>query len=117
MTEVFRSHRELAREWSKLSLAEQLANVGSEVGRMIRWRDRDSRLMNGAFERALELLDLTLDDPRWRNRLFEITRARELLCAAVLDGGREYRTSLEDLDRYFLAFAVAARNARAHSPA
>src|SRR5262249_58126211 len=38
--------------------------------------------------RALELLDLTLEDPRWRNRLFEITRARELLCAAVLDGGR-----------------------------
>jgi len=33
-------------------------------------------------------------------------RARELLCAAVLDGGREYGTSLEDLDRYFLAFAV-----------
>ena len=114
MTEVFRSHRELARQWSKLSRAEQLANVGSEVGRMVRWRDRDSRLMNGAFERALELLDLTLDDPRWRNRLSEVARARELLCAAVLDGGREYGTSLEDLDRYFLAFAVAARNARPH---
>ena len=86
--EVIRSHRELAAgQWSKLSLAEQLANVGSEVGRMVRWRDRDARLMNGAFDRALELLDLTLADPRWRNRLSEISRARELLCAAVLDGG------------------------------
>jgi len=73
--------------------------------------------MTGAFDRALELLDLTLADPRWRNRLSEIARVRELLCAAALDDGREYRTSLEDLDRYFLAFAVAARNARAHSPA
>ena len=82
------------------------------MGRIIRWRDRDARLMNGAFDRALELLDLTLDDPRWRSRLSEIARTRELLCAAVLDGGQEYRTSLEDLDRYFLAFAVAARNAR-----
>jgi len=118
VTEVIRHHRELAAgQWSKLSLAEQLANVGSEVGRMIRWRNRDSRLMNRAFERALELLDLTLEDPRWRSRLFEIARARELLCAAALDDGREYKTSLEDLDCYFLAFAVAARNARAHSPA
>ena len=117
MTETVRSHGELAGQWSKLSLAEQLANVGSEVGRMIRWRDRDERLMNGAFDRALELLDLTLDDPPWQNRLSEVARARALLCAAVLDGGREYRTSLEDLDRYFLAFAVAARNARAHFPA
>ena len=84
---------------------------------MVHWRNRDSRLMTGAFDRALELLDLTLADPRWRNRLSEIARVRELLCAAALDDGREYRTSLEDLDRYFLAFAVAARNARAHSPA
>ena len=27
-------------------------------------------------------------------------------------GGREYGTTLEDLDRYFLAFAVAARARR-----
>lgn len=105
-------HRELAGgRWQQLSLVEQLANVGSEVGRMRRWRDRDERLMTKAFERALELLDLTLADPRWRNRLREIARARELLCDAAT-GGHEYNTTLEDLDRYFLAFAVAARNRR-----
>lgn len=105
-------HRELAAgRWQRLSLLEQLANVGSEVGRMRRWRDRDERLMTKAFERALELLDLTLADPRWRDRLREIARARELLCDAAT-GGHEYNTTLEDLDRYFLAFAVAARNRR-----
>lgn len=105
-------HRELAGgRWQQLSLVEQLANVGSEVGRMRRWRDRDERLMTKAFERALELLDLTLADPRWRDRLREIARARELLCDAAT-GGHEYNTTLEDLDRYFLAFAVAARNRR-----
>jgi len=46
--------------------------------------------------------------------LFEIARARELRCAAMLLGEHEYGTSLEDLDRYFLAFAAAARNARSH---
>jgi hypothetical protein len=105
-------HRELAAgRWARLSLAEQLGNVGSEVGRMRRAQGRDERAMAGAFERALELLDLTLADPRWRDRLREIARARELLCDAAA-GGTEYGTTLEDLDRYFLAFAVAARARR-----
>ena len=65
MTEIVHRHRDLAAGgWGRFSLAEQLANVGSEVGRMLRWRGRDERLMTGAFDRALELLDLTLADPR-----------------------------------------------------
>lgn len=112
MTEIVHQHRDLAAgRWGQLSLVEQLANVGSDVGRMLRWRGRDERLMTRAFDRALELLDLTLADPRWRDRLREIARARELLCDAAT-GGTEYHTTLEDLDRYFLAFAVAARKNR-----
>jgi hypothetical protein len=106
------AHPDLADgRWGQLSLVEQLANVGSEVGRMRRWRERDARLMDAAFARALELIDLTLADPRWRDRLREIARARELLCDAATGGG-EYGATLEDLDRYFLAFAVAARRGR-----
>ncbi len=115
MTEPAYRHSEAAAgRWAKLTLAEQLANVGSEVGRMKRWRERDARLAAGAFERALELLDLTLADPRWRERLREIARARELLCDAAAGGG-DYGTSVEDLDRYFLPFAVAARAQRGPS--
>lgn len=109
MTAPTYRHQGLAAgRWRELSLAAQLANVGAEVGRIARWRGRDERLATGAFERALELLDLTLADPRWLGRLREIARARELLCDAV-SGGREYGATLEELDRYFLAFAVAAR--------
>jgi hypothetical protein len=105
-------HPELAAgRWQRLSLAEQLANVGAEVGRMRRRRGTDEPLVAAAFERALELLDLTLTDSRWRGRLKEIARARELLCDAA-SGGREYGTTLESLDRYFLTFAVAARRGR-----
>jgi hypothetical protein len=107
MTTPAPRHPELAAgRWQRLSLAEQLANVGAEVGRM-----RRPRGAAGAFERALELLDLTLADSRWRGRRKEIARARELLCDAA-GGGREYGTTLEDLDRYFLAFAVVARRGR-----
>jgi hypothetical protein len=95
--------------WQRLSLAEQLANVGAEVGRMRRRGPAKERA--AAFERALELLDLTLADPRWRGRLKEIARAREILCDAA-DGGREYGATLEELDRYFLDFALVARRGR-----
>ena len=112
MTGPVPHHPDLAAgRWGRLSLAAQLANVGSEVGRMLRWRGRDEGLAARAFERALELLDLTLADPRWRGRLREIARARELLCDAAL-GGREHGATLEDLDRYFLEFALAARCSR-----
>ena len=109
MKEPTYRHQELAAgRWNRLSLAEQLGNVGTEVGRMRRWRGKDERLVAAAFDRALELLDLTLADPRWRGRLREIARARELLCDASLGCG-EHGATLEDLDRYFLEFALAAR--------
>ena len=97
-----------AGRWFRFTLVEQMANIGSEVGRAAKWQGKDEKLFNGARERALELFDLTMSDPRLRGRLKEIARARELFCAAAL-GNDEYKTSLEDLDNYFLQFALAAR--------
>jgi hypothetical protein len=87
---------------------EQLANVGSDVARAHRWYGRDSELCEKAFLRALELLDLTITDPRWNGRRKELTRTREILCDAML-GGKEYGSDFAGLDRYFYPFAVAAR--------
>ena len=97
--------------WQTLSLVEQLANVGSEVGRARRWKEKDPSSCENAFGRALELLDLTIGDPRWKGRRKELTRARELLCDAMM-GGKEYGSDLAGLDRYFYPFAVAARAGR-----
>ena len=102
-------HKNLATGgWQQLSLAEQLGNIGSEISRALNWRNKDQKIYENAIDRALELLDLTISDPRWQNRLKEIVRTRELLCDAIL-GGKEYKTSLKDLDRYFFHFALAAR--------
>jgi len=102
-------HKELAAgKWQKLSLMEQMANIGGEVSRVLHWQNKDEKLYENAINRALELLDLTISDPRWQNRLKEIVRTRELLCDAIL-GGKEYKTSLKDLNRYFFHFALAAR--------
>ena len=102
-------HKSLAEgRWFAMSLCEQFGNIGSEVNRAQRAKDNPIRLEN-AFIRALELFDLTISDIRWRKRLKEITRAREIFCDAIL-GGHEYGTTLEDLNKYFYYFAVAARS-------
>jgi hypothetical protein len=104
-------HKNAAKgKWFHLSLIEQMANIGSEVGRAARWQGQDENLFQGAVERALELFDLTMADPRWvaRKRLREIGLARELFCDGVY-GGKEYGTSLHDLERYFFPFAFASR--------
>ena len=97
-----------AGRWQSLSLMEQLANVGSDVARASRWQGKDPPRCEQAFLRALELLDLSIMDDRWRGRRKELLRARELLCDAML-GGAVYGSDLASLDRYFFHFAVAAR--------
>ena len=108
-----RFHKETAESgrWFELSILEQMGNIGSEVGRAAKWQGKDERNFQGAVNRALELFDLTLEDPRWKKqkRLFEISRARELFCRAV-EGDNEYKTTLDDLDKYFLQFAFAAQS-------
>ena len=102
-------HKELAAgRWYELSLKEQLGNIGSEVLRAARQQGKDEKLFWAAVERALELFDLTLDDPRWKGRRWEIARAREVFCDAVY-GGKLYQSSLQDLMRYFDQFAYAVR--------
>ena len=103
-------HKEAAAgRWNSLSLAEQMGHVGSEVSRAARWQGKNASLYEKAADRAFELLDLTINDVRWRFRLKELVRVREMLADAVL-GGEEYGSTLADLDRYFLYFALAARN-------
>ena len=98
--------------WFELTLMEQLGNIGSEVGRATRARTQcNGQRLADALDRALELFDLTLADKRWRGRLKEIARAREVVCDFLV-GDNEYGSTAESLDRYFLPFAMAARRDR-----
>lgn len=94
--------------WFHLSLAEQLGNIGSEVGRARVWQGRDEQSFWGAVTRGLELLDLTREDVRWGSRRTELDRARETFADAVL-GGKEYQSTLADLEKYFMQFALYAQ--------
>ena len=103
-----------AGSWWELSLYEQLGNIGSEVGRALRWKTSNPGISLGAFERALDLMDLTIADPRYRcsvARLRELARTREVM-VDFLAGSNEYQSTSKSLQKYFDAFATAAALAR-----
>ena len=72
-------HKDLTLErWRQLSLFEQLANVGMDIERTLQWKKNGNQDYSAkAFERALELLDLTIADPKnKRGCLKELLRTR-----------------------------------------
>lgn len=105
--------RAAAGGWGELTISEQLAHVGSEVERAIRaWEAGRRDRWEKALYRALELFDLSARDPRWRGaRRREVLRAREEFCRLFFAEDPP-EASAAGLRRYFLHFAVAARNQR-----
>ena len=103
-------HKNLASgRWFKLSLMEQLANVGMDVERTINWKKKGNiEYSKKAFERVLELLDLTVADPKNIGpRLKEILRTREALVDHFVYDN-EYQTTDKIWQNYFFAFNYAA---------
>ncbi|KKP35442.1 MAG: hypothetical protein UR26_C0005G0056 [candidate division TM6 bacterium GW2011_GWF2_32_72] len=102
-------HKDLANgRWFELSLVEQLANIGSEVERTILWKQKgNTQWSQKAFERALELIDLTVSSPKNKGRLKEILRVREMLVDHFVFDNK-YSSSDESWQKYFFSFNYAA---------
>ena len=103
-------HKDLAAgRWSQLSFLEQMANIGSEVERALNWRvKKNADYAQRAFERALELIDLTLDCDKNYAHLKEVARTRE----SIVDyfyGANQFMSSESSWRKYFLPFTYASR--------
>lgn len=107
-------HKALAAgRWRKLTFVEQMANIGAEVERAIRWYDKgNEEYGKRAFYRALELIYLTIEFCKRESSLKELTRMRELLVDYFL-GENRYSSSAELWQKYFYPFNYAARVNRA----
>jgi hypothetical protein len=103
-------HKELAAgRWHSLTFFEQMAHIGSEIERTIKWiKKGNSEYSTLAFIRALELIDLTITDKKNKTRLKELTRAREIL-ADHFFFNNSYNTTDQQWSNYFLSFTFAAR--------
>ncbi len=105
-------HKNLSPEiWNKQTLAEQMANIGSEYFRAKNWKMKEKdEYFWPAFERMLELLELSLEDKNKRHsQLKEIARLKESLNSYLTNDIGE---PTKDFDNYFMQFSLLARNNR-----
>lgn len=104
-------HKDLKEgRWSRMSLIEQMANIGSEVIRALNWKKKgNEKYAQEANARALELFDLTLNNTGYKTSLKEIARARELWLDFFL-GENQYSQTANMWENYFFALTYAAQN-------
>lgn len=94
-------------EWARLSLFEQLGNIGSEVGRSLKMK-RKGRNFEPALIRALDLFDATVSGliKKHPHRAGEVLRAKECFLDAL------YIKDDPSIETYFHQFAMAVRHQR-----
>ena len=102
---------EIDRErWAELSIFEQMGNISSEVGRAINaTRSGKEKRAQGAIDRAVDLLDATVDVliAQRSPRVKEVLRAREEFLRLFYDG--TFEADADNIAHYFNLFAIAAR--------
>lgn len=98
--------------WKRLTVVQQMANIGSEVERTMKWRSLGkARISENAFVRCLELVDLTLCSTSSFAELKEFGRMRELLVDYFF-GDNEYGSSDEIWKKYFFEFTLCCNKLR-----
>lgn len=85
-----------------------MGNIGSELARATHWEAKgDPEQRNRSLERALELLDHTLDDARWGRGIREIARMREVV-AAWFSGNSPYIVPKGWLENYCTQYVLCS---------
>ena len=97
--------------WRRLSILEQMGNIGSEAGRTIKAKKRGDDF-EPALIRALDLFDATVQgliaDKSYRVK--EVLRARDQFLQAL------YIREDDKIEEYFMQFAIAARRGPISAP-
>lgn len=88
--------------WFRLSLPEQMVNIGNEVKRAVRF-DSNAEKKAAFLEKALACTELTLEDPKNQKVLPELEISREVLMD--YNGKHEMDCSKESIQRYYMNFA------------
>lgn len=107
---AFIHSEETRRNWPTHSIVYQMGNIGSEVSRALKWKEKgNSHRAATAIDRALELYDLTIaanvnNPPRLR----EVLIAREEFCDYFF-GGNSWHTDPARMQKYYDGFAIMLR--------
>jgi len=104
-------HKNLASGiWQQKSFLEQMANIGSEVYRAINWKKKgNTEYSNLAFERSLELFDLTKESKLTYPQYKELTRMREIW-VDFYSYDNVYNSTEDSINKYFAYLTIAFKN-------
>jgi hypothetical protein len=103
-------HRKQAKgEWQEKPFLEQMANIGSEVYRAINWKKKgNEEYAQMAFERSLELFDLSKESELTYPKYKELLRMREIWVDYFMYDN-EYNSTGESINKYFMYTAIASK--------
>lgn len=102
-------HQITKERWQKFTLAERLANIGSEAHRATTLSQKgDIKAGTRSAERVLELIDLSLAVEQKSSHLKELTRLREIFSDTFWGKG-QYGVSPSMFNNYFLPFIFLSR--------
>ena len=97
--------------WAQLSFNEQMGNIGSEVGRaIIAYRNGEHERQTRAIDRAIDLFSATVEvlvGTKYSYRLKEVLQSRDEFLRLFNDN--TFEKEADNIDRYFMYFALAAR--------
>lgn len=67
-------------KWFSLPAHHHVLMIAAELNRAKNWIEKgDWNHVRSCYERAFELVDLTVNDPKWRGKIRELLRFREML--------------------------------------
>lgn len=91
-------------KWFCMSVGEQISNIGSEVERAIKYKNKGESNKSLAFvNKALELIERSQMDPKNKNRIQEFGFCKEELIDYFI-GENIYETTDAALRKYYNAF-------------
>ena len=95
---------DLRKKWYQMSVEKQIGNIGSEVNRAIQWQNKGNTDRARNFcNKAKELLQLSMEDPKNRHRRGEFFNGIVELEDRFF-GENQYNTTDEMLKKYYDAF-------------
>lgn len=102
--DTLRKDPKVAEEWFKLSIGDQISNIGSEVLRADRWKKRgNEKNMRSFYNAAIDFLRLSIRDPKNKNRVGELNLLIDEL-ADYMIGDNRWGTTTQQLEKYYNAF-------------
>lgn len=100
--------RDRTMNWFAMPIGMQISNVGSEVHRAIRWKNKGDEQKKVNFcNKAIEFLELMKKDPKNKYRINELDFCIEELDDYFL-GKNKYNTTDEMLMKYYDAFIYSS---------